>query len=64
MQQFSADAVVALERYNTYLAGMSSPKIVTKSERPGKPYEEFPLYAHRNVQWAKKVRGRTYCFGK
>jgi len=35
----------------------------TGTGRPAKPYPGFPLYAHTNGQWAKKICGRTHCFG-
>lgn len=31
--------------------------------KPAKPWPTFPLYAHRNGQWAKRIRGRVHYFG-
>jgi integrase len=34
-----------------------------KPKKPPKPYEGFPLTAHGNGQWVKKIRGHQYSFG-
>jgi integrase len=42
---------------------MSLTNDFTRTERPAKPYPEFPLYSHKSGRWAKKIRGRTHYFG-
>ncbi len=31
--------------------------------KPAKPYAEFPLTAHQNGQWCKKIKGKVWFFG-
>ncbi len=35
----------------------------TRQSKARKPYDGFPLFAHSNGQWAKKIRGRLHYFG-
>jgi integrase len=34
-----------------------------KRKKPRKPYRLFPLTAHNNGQWCKKIRGKVHFFG-
>jgi integrase len=35
----------------------------SKREKPEKPSPDYPLTAHKNGQWCKKVKGKIYFFG-
>ena len=34
-----------------------------RANKSAKPHKDFPLFAHQNGQWAKKVKGRIHYFG-
>lgn len=36
----------------------------SRNSRPSKPYPDFPLYAHGNGRWAKRIRGKIHYFGR
>src|ERR1051326_6211010 len=38
-------------------------KQLKEGSRSSKPYAEFPLFAHQNGQWCKKILGRLHYFG-
>lgn len=59
-----------IERFDTFCDTYGDQKGTTvKTNRPNKPYPEFPLFPNQNGQWCRKVKvgsdkPRPYYFGK